>query len=180
MKPPKSLKWIIGSVILLGLVYLYPIVFPWSGLCCWTEEIGLNTGRKRNRSYLFWTRISETESPTWLSSMLSTHPPSPEDRWEPVNTMSPGVSFSPHYSYHGALAQITELEMCCERLSLSPNARLLLAEALINRWRRDGDYRGASSLILRPLSKLVRSGKHGNSTSELAVKQIVGRISELP
>lgn len=180
MKPPKEFKWIIGSLVVLGLAYLYPIFFAWSGLCCWTEEIGLNTGRKRSRSYLFWTRISETESPTWLSSMLNTHPSLPENRWEPVNTMSPGVSFSPHYNYHGALAQIRELEMCCEQLSLSPNARLQLAEALINHWRRDGDYQDADSLILRTLRKLKRSNNHGDSVSELAVEQIVGSISELP
>ncbi len=180
MKPPKEFKWLIVSLVVLGLAYIYPIFFAWSGLCCWTEEIGLNTGRKRSRSYLFWTRISETESPTWLSSMLNTHPSSPEDRWKLVNTTSPGVSFSPQYYYHRALSQIRELEMCCERLNLSPNARLLLAEALINHWRRDGDYQDADSLILRPLRKLKGTDKHGNSVSDLAVKQIVGSISELP
>ncbi len=137
---------------MLGLAYSYPILFQWSDLRCWTEEIGLNTGQKRSRSYFLWTRISETESPTWLSSILNTPPSLPENHWELVNTTSPGVSISPHYNYHGSLAQIRELEMCSERLSLSPNARLLLAEALINRWRRDGDYHGAASLLFRPLT----------------------------
>jgi hypothetical protein len=180
MKPPKEFKWLIVSLVVLGLAYLYPIFFAWSGFYCWTEEIGLDTGRKRSFTNILWISAFSKESPTWLSDTLNTPDSLRETRWKPVNTTSPGVSFSPHYNYHGALAQITELEMCCDRLNLSPNARLLLAEALINRWRRDGDYRGAGSLILRPLNRLQRRNEYGNPLPDTVVKNLVESVKDSP
>lgn len=173
MKPPKQFKWIIGSLIVLGLAYLYPIFFAWSGFYCWTEEIGLDTGRKRSCTNIHWITAFSKESPTWLSDTLDTSDSLRETRWKPVNTTSPGVSFSPHYRYHGALSQISELEMICKRLSLSPNATRLIAGILIERWRNDGDYRGASTHLISPLSEQIEKYEYGNPMPDSAIKGLI-------
>jgi hypothetical protein len=173
MKPPKEFKWLIGSLVVLGLAYLYPIFFAWSGFYCWTEEIGLDTGRKRSFTNILWISTSIKETPTWLSDTLDTPDSLRETRWNPVNTTSPGVSFSPHYQYHGALSQIRELEIICERLSLSPNATRLIAEMLIERWRNDGDYQGASTHLISPLSEQLEKYEYGNPMPDSAVKGLI-------
>jgi len=75
----------------------------WSPFNCWHEDVDVNYGRYRYQRYILWMKVVERIHDTELSAAyraLVGEPGSPE--WRRVNTFSPGVRRSPHYSYHGA------------------------------------------------------------------------------
>lgn len=176
MKTNPKTKWMISTIIVLMLGLLAQIILPWPGIYSWTEEIGLDSGRKRSCTNILWISTLSKESPTWLSDTLNTPDSLRETRWKPVNTTSPAVSVSPHYRYHGALSQIGEIELICEEFSLSANSRELLAKALIERWRSDGYYHGASTFLISPLVKQFDKYAKGRPMPDSAVKDLVGGV----
>lgn len=146
---------VLGIIVLTVTACSCPVFFPWSPICCWNDEIGLDTARARTTTYVLWMRVHMREEPTILSLTLEVPQTVSETRWRTVNTFSPGVSHSPHYDFHGALAQIADLEYCWVRNQYSPEARRLSAQALLDRWRSTDNYYSADKL-LRSLKQISR------------------------
>ncbi len=136
--PNKPRHWTALGVIAPMLVVLFLIsgFFQWSPLNCWHEDIDINTGRVRRTRFLLYLQIDDHIEDTWLSSAINNPTPSPD--WRRVNTFSPGVGYSPHYLFHGALYQIKILELADSIIPFDPDARLQVADKLRELWQLNG------------------------------------------
>jgi hypothetical protein len=142
--------WI--AMLILCLVVATPIlggfVFQWSQVNCRHEDVDIHTGRIRRIQYLLFVPIHTSIAESSLSRALQ-----PEDfvgqaeEWCRVNTFSPGVHYSPHYRYHGAISQIHELEMIWETGQFDSPARRNSAKELLEHWQTEGSYFGASRYL---------------------------------
>jgi hypothetical protein len=117
--------------------------FPWSGLNCDTTEIDLYSGRIRSTRYLFWIPVRQTVSESALThELLPTDIHADQVSWQPVVTLSPGVRHSPHYYYHGAIAQIREVQIRWELRADPKASRRAAAIELLRIWRSAGCSEG--------------------------------------
>lgn len=166
-------KWMTGVVAVLLVAKVYSIFFPWSPLLYWREEIGLDTARMRSTTYLCRVCIYSREEPTLLSEVLQTPRTSVETRWGAVNTFSPGVGISPHHDFHGAFAQISNLEASWGNLRCSPEAKRLTAQALLDLWRSSNEGYQAGFKLLRPLRDYYISHHRAGKISDDEVIRII-------
>ncbi len=51
-----------------------------------------------------------------------------------------GVHVSPHWSFHGAIDQITTLEHTDSIIPFDPDARRKVADTLVAMWQKSGSY----------------------------------------
>src|SRR4051812_3592675 len=109
-------KWIWLGVFLLVLsapLWLSSLgFFAWSPLNCWHYDVDLHSGRIRYTRYFLFGQVIQRVEDSSLTTVLQ-----PEDLadmqpdWQRVHTFSPGVHNSPHYTFHGAMSQIRELDL---------------------------------------------------------------------
>jgi len=139
--------WIALAVIVptLTVFLLVSGIFQWSPLNCWHDEIDINTGRYRHTRFLLYCQISERTEDTWLSLAHENHNSSPD--WHRVNTFSPGVHYSPHYIFHGALQQVKTLESVEHIIPIEPTARRKVAETVIALWQNAGSDSDAERYV---------------------------------
>jgi hypothetical protein len=138
MNPVQLTKWGIRLLTLLAGVWLLVLsgIFAWSPICCWHEDIDIHSGRIRRTSYLMWCCVSDRVEQTAISRALP-----PEDigtrrpEWKRVNTFSPGVRHSPHYTYHGAITDAELLANIWEWGRLTPAERRQSARELLAAWK---------------------------------------------
>jgi len=142
--------------LLFGLIGF----FQWSPLNCWHEDMDIRTGRIRYTRYLFRCKVNERVMDSELTKAL---PPDAvecvEPDWHRVNTFSPGVHYSPHYRYHGAIHTIRMLKDAWERASFSAEARRRCAETVLELWQSDGGYHMAKRYALAVLDTAFRAGE---------------------
>jgi hypothetical protein len=164
-------RWIwlaVGGVIFLvgvGMIALYPGAGAWSPVNCWHYDVDIRTGKTRYLRYLFLVNTRTEIKDSALSLALS-----PEERtdippeWRRVNTFSPGVHHSPHYTYHGALNQIRELEGTWEMFSFTPEQKRKSARDVLALWQRSG----SDSAVSRYLGDLFNglNEKNGSDREE--------------
>jgi hypothetical protein len=67
--------------------------------------------------------------------------------WQRVNTFSPGVRYSPHYRFHGAITDLQRMEEMWEFGRFTPEARRSSGERLLQTWQQSGDYFGAHDYL---------------------------------
>jgi hypothetical protein len=140
--PKKPRHWLALAVVAPTLIILFLIsgVFQWSPLNCRYEDVDINSGRARYTRYLLCCQVNERVEDTWVSRNATDVGNLPD--WRRVNTFSPGVHYSPHYGYHGALQQINTLEVIDNTIPLEPDARRKVADALLALWQNTGsDFR---------------------------------------
>ena len=123
---------IFASFVFLVVSYLS----PWSELNCWHEDFDLHSGRIRTQSYICFMRVSERIEDTAFSRAVTegAAPPS----WQRVNTFSPGVHYSPHFRYHGAITEIHWIEEIWEIGRFTPEARRLSGTRILQMWESSG------------------------------------------
>jgi hypothetical protein len=139
------LTGIVAGALLAGIgVYYFS---GWSAINCWTREIDINTGRTRYRRYWFWLVTKDEISPTWMSELLDVPDKDSTADWHPVVTLSPGTGHSPHYAYHGAIADLNTARAVFQRYDVPREHRLALAKAVTDSWKRTGSDSEASQLI---------------------------------
>ena len=93
--------------------------------------------------YLFFINISERTEDSDLSKILSKEQvvgTIPE--WHRVNTFSPGMRHSPHYTFHSAFHQIAQLALWWKMEEVPPAVRKKTAQHLVALWK----YAGSDSL----------------------------------
>ena len=133
---------VIPAAILLAGPWVIPAVTPWSAINCRDQEINIKTGQARYSRYLWYVKISERVEATILSQVLRGKAVNPADiaPWHMVNRFSPGLHHSPHYSFHGALAQMREIELLFEILAPDAQRKKQTVTDLLTLWQTHGDY----------------------------------------
>jgi hypothetical protein len=135
------LSGIVLLVVLAVALFVVPTFIPWSPLNCQTQEIDLRTGKSRSSRYLAFCKVSSRIDETPLSRVLPRELiASARPEWERVNTFSPGISHSPHHSFHGAFSQIRELELLWHAANVDERSRRKTAEHLLALWQFGGSY----------------------------------------
>ncbi len=143
--------WIVG----LGC---WPVVI-WSPLNCSHEDIDVNSGRVRHQRYLLGLRIRKSVEKSSLSRLLADEVAGQPEYWRRVNTFSPLVGHSPHYLYHGAIAQVYKLEMLWDFAHFTPEAKRQTARDVLAFWQKGEGYFLAGD-YLRRLESLADSRQH--------------------
>ncbi len=153
-----------SRILLAVAVPALAVLFLGSGvfqLNCWHEEVDISSGRLRHTRYLLYCQIGERVEDTWLSRN-ATDAGNPPD-WHRVNTFSPGVGYSPHYRYHGALAQIEVLESADNAISFEAEARHKVADAVLASWQTTGSDSDAVEYVQEVSEVALTLHDHGAS-----------------
>jgi hypothetical protein len=146
----RRLRWLIITAACLPIPLLIAIsgIFTWSPLNCWHDDVDIRTGRIRHTWYLLYCKVSERTEDSPLADVLGPGAGTgvPPD-WRRVNTFSPLTHHSPHYSYHGAIAQMQELGMLWALEPFTPAAKRAVAANVLRLWQRDDGYWTADRYI---------------------------------
>jgi hypothetical protein len=153
--------WILIGACGAGLIlapFVVPIFVQWSGINCEYQDINIKTGQARYSRCLWFMTISERVEDTPLSRALngSTVDVAAIKAWHRVNTFSPGVHYSPHYRFHGALAQSHELEMLQRMYQLDPTNTGAIARQVLTEWQTNGNYFAADRFLQDKMMELDR------------------------
>ena len=144
----RFLYWVNGIAIVFLLLPLLgtPLVPQWSRLNCWTEEIDIGTGRIRKTWYLCYVRVSQcVEESPFSTALHDSDKSGVAPQWQKVNTFSPGIHYSPHYSFHGAWYQVSCCEEAWELGRFTPEARRECVRRVLQLWQTGRGDDGASS-----------------------------------
>jgi hypothetical protein len=143
----------ISTGILITVLFLCPIIVPvfvpWNEINCRHEYINIKTGQAKYTRYLWYCKISESVEDTPLSEALGGEIVDIADvaAWRVVNAFSPGVNHSPHYRFHGALAQASNVGLYFENSHPSLEKKRQIARQVLTLWQKRGDYFGADDVI---------------------------------
>ena len=145
--PKDRRRWVALAVIAPTLTVLFLIsgFFQSSSINCWHDDIDISTGRVRHTRYLLFCQIGDRTQDTWLSRAHNNCSHSPV--WRRVRTFSPGVGYSPHYRFHGAIHQIKTLERADNIIPFDPDARRKVASTLLTLWQNGGSYFNADGFV---------------------------------
>ena len=139
-------RWLIiaAAILLAPLLIAISGIFTWSPLNCWHDDVDIRTGRIRHTWYLLYHKVSDRTEDSPLAEVLGPGAViGMRPEWRRVNTFSPLTHlthYSPHYSYHGAIAEMKELQMVWELTPFTPAAKRAVASNLLRLWQRDGSY----------------------------------------
>ena len=134
---------------------------------CSKQEINIKTGQARDSRYIAGIRLSEKTHETALSLVLTGSVDVANIReWHTVNTFSPPwKNYSPHYRFHGALAQAHEAGSLFTCYELPQTTRTEIAINLLAMWQTNGSYFAAGEYI-RQLEKNISRNTCGAAPSE--------------
>ena len=147
-------RFLLRSLLVLFAVPLFLLalsllgLFPWSGVNCWQNDIDITSGRIRYTRYLLWIPVQRSVSDSALTKVVA--PAMNTDSradWQPVVTLSPGLHYSPHYRFHGAIHQIQELEFCWQSGKMTQLARKESAGQVLRLWQQNLSYFQATDYI---------------------------------
>ncbi len=150
----RKLKW--GLVTLVLILVAVGLVLPavngalrkWPKLGSELYDVDINTGRTRHAHYLLYCKMSERIEDSILTRTIGQFPDGVEPDWRRVYTYPAiGWRYSPHYAYHGAIAQIHEVELIWQLCPFSDEAKKQVSRAILNRWQSDRSYFGAGRYI---------------------------------
>ncbi len=128
-------------ILLVGVVVtvVVPFFLPWVPLNCTHQDVDITTGRVRYSRYVLFCRVSKRIEDSPLTEVLpSEFLRKARSDWHRVNTLSPGVHYSPHYRFHGAVHQIYDLARAWKTFDLAPTVRQKSAMHLLALWQHDG------------------------------------------
>ena len=140
------LRWVncIAIVFLLLPLLGTRAVPQWSRLNCWSEDVYIATGRIRKTWYLCYVRVSQRIEESAFSRELPIGEiQNATPQWHRINTFSPGVHYSPHYYFHGALHQVSCCEEAWELGRFRPEARCACARRMLQLWQSGSADEGA-------------------------------------
>lgn len=145
-------KTVIICVSVLGFLILLPFVVlcfnPWSEIMCCHEEINIQTAQVRYSRYVYFVKVTEQTEDTGLSDHVEISGDNISSAfWRRANTFSPLASHSPHYSFHGALAQVHQLQTAFSLKVLSEAEKKQAVEGLLKKWRESDDCHSAGQYV---------------------------------
>ncbi|MBN2019578.1 MAG: hypothetical protein JW749_05070 [Sedimentisphaerales bacterium] len=121
----------------------------------------INTGRIREARYVFCLPIKKVVKDSILTKTLGPLVQNNPPDWKHVNEFSFIRNVSPHFKYHGAISDIKQIEITWDMYAFSEEARLKMAQTILELWRTDGDdsrsgyYINDVALIARDANSLV-------------------------
>ena len=140
-------RWIVGVPVVLLLLSASGLIPSWLifGL---QDDVDIHSGRVRHACLVFCIPIVRYSEESTLTSVLpgeelNAAPPA----WRRVSVVSPFVGISPHFVFHGAIAQIRRLEAIWEEQGFTPERRRESARRLLRLWQRDETYFGAEHYL---------------------------------
>ncbi len=153
----------VGLVIILVSIGLLLLAAEnasskWARLWCEYDDVDINTGRIRQTHYVLYCKVSEKIEDSILTRTIGEFPDGVEPDWRRVNTFPLGRRYSPHYVYHGAIAQIRGVEMIWQSCPFSDEAKKHVARTILHRWQSDRSY--------------FRAGRYINDVSSTAREKV--------
>lgn len=135
---------IVAAAILLLVLFVVPVFVPWTPINCQHQDVDIMTGRLRYTHFLLFCKVSERieDSPLTKvlpSDVIATRTP----EWHRVNTFSPGVHHSPHYTFHGAIHQIHTLATLwdmAKNYGFQEDLKRKTALDVLAIWQQSGSY----------------------------------------
>jgi len=148
----KKKLWIPLILPLAFLVFgpiIVPFFAPWSAINCKHEEINIKTGQSRYKRYIWFIKVSERVEDTLISTILDGETVDIADiePWHKVNTFSFVFGHSPHYIFHGALAQVRELEIIFELKQPTAEQKREIVETILEFWQSSGHDGGVRDYL---------------------------------
>ncbi len=132
---------LIAFVVLVAALIFIPLFVPWTPINCGYDEVDIRTGRTRSSWYLAGCKVYQRVNASALSRALPremVNGAKPE--WKTVNTISPGLGYSPHHRFHGALHQIRTLERLWQDAKVDESGRRQMASHVLALWQFYGGY----------------------------------------
>ena len=168
-------RMVVGVILVVGsLAVAVSGIFTWSPLNCTQEEVDIRTGRLRYTWYLLYCKVSQrVEDSPLTTALLPKAVKSVEPDWHLVNTFSPFTHRSPHYVFHGAVAEIREVAAVWDMAPFQPDAKRQIAQTVITLWQRDGSEFCATEYI-ESLGQLAceRATKNIEKTTPVTVEDL--------
>lgn len=174
MNEKRSRRRLIAAVVLVAVALGVALsgIFTWSPVNCRHEDIDIRSGRVRTTRFILFIRVSERVTSTPVSDALQLGDYDPADpEWHRVNTFSPGTGYSPHYVFHGAIAQTQMLRMIWSISDFTPAARHETARQLLASWQHGGNYFEANH-YLDALSELATSRRKQQPSTPIDVRDL--------
>ncbi len=145
-------RWLIAIIpvaVLLAGPWVIPTLTPWTAVNVHHEEINIKTGQARYSHKLWYVKVSEKVEDTLFSKVPAGEIVDAADSepWQMVNTFSPGRRYSPHYRFHGALAQVRAPEMILQLREPDTQRKHQIVRDILKLWQTKGDYFGAERYI---------------------------------
>lgn len=137
--------FLLVTAVTVGILAVLSIAIPWSPIFRWYDDVDLDSGRVRRVWIVMWLPVREVVSQSWISTSVEQSGDAPE--WRRVNTFSPGLPNSPHHVYHGAIAQIHELDWLDRTVPFDEPAKAHVAGHVLDLWKQDGSYYSARDYI---------------------------------
>ena len=141
-------------IVILGIVCLLlaPFVVPFFSLSscinCREQEVDVLSGLRRDTRYIFWIPISREISGTSVSKALSIDESTKNPaHWESVNSFGPYTQHSPHYIYHAAFSQISQLQLIWDKFQIGVAQRQAGAQGLLRKWQSSGSDSTADAYL---------------------------------
>ncbi|HEY3320638.1 MAG TPA: hypothetical protein VGP72_09250 [Planctomycetota bacterium] len=136
--------WSTAAIAAVALVlFVVPWFVPWTPLNCRHEEVDIRSGRLRFSRYLLFCKVAERIEDSALTRALPADAIGPgAPVWHRVNTYSPGVHYSPHYIFHGAIAQIeilTEIWALAKQNGFLEEVKQRTARDVLALWQYAGN-----------------------------------------
>ena len=156
------------SLLMAGALLLPQVDFwTWSPINCWTYEVDIFSGRICYTRYFFFVPVRRKVEDSALTRALQA-----EDyagtacEWRRVLTHSPGVGLYVHYAFHGAIAQIRQLELVWEMGQFTPAARRATAKRVLELWQTGKNDGAADEYIWTVVKLPFHSDADKRSTNE--------------
>lgn len=156
------------SLLMAAVLLLAPVGFwTWSRINYWTYEVDIFSGRIRYTRYLFFVPVRQKIEDSALTRALQAEDyPETASEWRRVLTLSPGVRHCPHYAFHGAIAQIRELELVWEMDQFTPAAHRATAKRVLELWQKKKNDSSADAYIRTVANPAFCSDANKRSTNE--------------
>lgn len=144
--PRRILRWaLLPSLVVLfvSLALFYPGLFYRH-----IDEVDICSGQLRRSTYFLHIRVSRSTEASALSKAFAmTGHGSGQPDWRMVNTFEGTRRISPHYSFHGAIAQMRRIEMLWQIVPFTVEAQQQVAAKVLALWQAGGSDWDAEQYI---------------------------------
>ena len=149
-------SWVRSAVAVAVVLLILLLVFAFPGVIHrQRDEVDIRSGRIRHSRYVLLIQTSQAVEATEFSRILASNPSgAAEPDWHVVNTFAGARRVSPHYNFHGAIAQMRGLEMLWRLVPFTDEAKQEVAHSVLKLWQSDRSESAADSYI-REVEKLA-------------------------
>lgn len=137
-------RLVTGSLLVVLLV-LSALFFP-GVYYRHTAEVDIRAGRIRTTDYILLIRVSQRIEDSPLSRALNAQT-ADQPEWRMVIEFEGTSRVSPHYSFHGAIAQMRQIEMIWQLAPFTAEAKEQMALTVLALWKAADHDGGAMRYI---------------------------------